>query len=380
MLVGAIVLISTFVLFGGVVLSLGSSAKGKIEAKPLVGCFSALIKPTDMGAIRLLEGDPLTMPADAEGASSIIVADSSIVADANGAISAVGGGETTVGALFPDGRLLHWQVTCEMRIPMVIPIDRQAQLESEYSLSGWTSSDAAVATVDETGAITGTAVGDCRVTAQDQNGLSHGWNISVRKAAYLTFDDWPNASTGSILNTLKDYNAKATFFVTQQARNMEYYQMIIDDGHAIGNHSFSHNLATMYTTKETACANFKLQDKWLWDNFNIKTSLLRFPGGTNSDRGGRVSLEAYRMLKKDGRRIFDWTSCLGDAESTDPEVCLARLKRETKDNAEIILMHNKKMTAELLPDIMDYLEESGYAFFALDESCPTYSFFDGWED
>ena len=69
------------------------------------------------------------------------------------------------------------------------------------------------------------------------------WQIDDPEGLYLTFDDGPTPGvTEWILNTLDRYDAKATFFVL--GKNVELYpdlyQMIIDRGHKVGNHSYSH--------------------------------------------------------------------------------------------------------------------------------------------
>ncbi|MBA2248736.1 MAG: polysaccharide deacetylase family protein, partial [Chitinophagaceae bacterium] len=70
------------------------------------------------------------------------------------------------------------------------------------------------------------------------------WSIRTKKKEiYFTFDDGPNAiSTAYILDALKKYDAKATFFCIGKnvVEHIELYKRIIDDGHAVGNHTYDH--------------------------------------------------------------------------------------------------------------------------------------------
>ena len=71
----------------------------------------------------------------------------------------------------------------------------------------------------------------------------------TRKRAYLTFDDGPSDQTGEILDILKEHNVKATFFVI--GRNERYYPMykrIVEEGHTLAIHSYSHEYSTIYAS------------------------------------------------------------------------------------------------------------------------------------
>ena len=69
------------------------------------------------------------------------------------------------------------------------------------------------------------------------------WEIEDNEGVFLTFDDGPTPGvTEWILATLKRYNAKATFFVLGKNAEMypDLYQLIISEGHKVGNHTYSH--------------------------------------------------------------------------------------------------------------------------------------------
>ena len=77
--------------------------------------------------------------------------------------------------------------------------------------------------------------------------------IPSGRVVYLTFDDGPGPYTERLLNVLKKYNAKATFFVTDQNLSKGYDNMIkraYEEGHTIGLHTKSHDYSQIYTSKE----------------------------------------------------------------------------------------------------------------------------------
>lgn len=194
------------------------------------------------------------------------------------------------------------------------------------------------------------------------------------KIAYLTFDDGPSkVVTPQILEILKANDVQATFFVIgyMAERYPEVLRMTFDDGHTIGNHTYSHNYGYIYKRsanflEDVERANVTLKSI-LGQDFS--TNVLRFPGGSF----GPQKKAAINAVKKAGYNYFDWNSLNGDAEGVDLSKArlLERFKETVKNKGElIILMHDtdmKQTTADALPDIIKYLKNSGYIFGVLDE-------------
>lgn len=194
------------------------------------------------------------------------------------------------------------------------------------------------------------------------------------KIAYLTFDDGPSkVVTPQILQILKQNDVKATFFVIgyMVEKYPEILRMTHEDGHTIGNHTYSHNYGYIYRSpanflEDLSKANMTLKTI-LGDDF--ETEVVRFPGGSF----GGNKRAAVSALKKAGYHYFDWNSLNGDAEGVDlpKEKLVERFDETTKNKGElIILMHDtdmKSSTAEALPDIIKILKERGYIFGVLDE-------------
>ena len=100
---------------------------------------------------------------------------------------------------------------------------------------------------------------------------------------------------------------------------------------------------------------------------------MRFPGGGyNAGSKGEAKQRYKQLLQESGYRYCDWNSLTGDAEKKNPDAdyLMANLKKSTKDKEDVvILMHDaiaKKVTAQTLPQIIEYLIGQGYEFDTLD--------------
>lgn len=212
------------------------------------------------------------------------------------------------------------------------------------------------------------------------------WNYlrdDGKKIAYLTFDDGPSKKvTPEILDVLEKNNIKATFFVVgKQIEENDYakdnLKRIYNEGHAIGNHGYSHYYHLLYPNgiaDPTAFMNDMNRSEGimkgvLGDDFSTK--IIRFPGGHNS--WDTTALDP--ILADAGYSYIDWNSLTGDAEGSDKssEELLSRLKEclidlEYNDDTLIVLMHDtdaKQTTADSLQQVIDYLTSLGYEFRTL---------------
>ncbi|MDD3839835.1 MAG: polysaccharide deacetylase [Clostridia bacterium] len=189
------------------------------------------------------------------------------------------------------------------------------------------------------------------------------------KTAFLTFDDGPSPKTTPIvLDILDEYDIKATFFVVgcQAGKNNYLIKEIDNRGHAIGNHTYSHDYNKLYSDREYFTQELKKTEKILksilGEQYN--TRLFRFPGG---------SFEKYKqpfkqVLNEYGYTYIDWNALSGDGEGHDipPDRLISKLKDTAsgKDNI-IVLMHDsatKKTTLDALPEIIKFLKSKGYNF------------------
>ncbi len=176
------------------------------------------------------------------------------------------------------------------------------------------------------------------------------------KTLFLTFDDGPTPRTKEILNLLEAYRAKATFFCV--GANVEKYaaefQEIIDAGHDVGNHSFSHPHGWKVSKKHYLDDVEKAQKL-------VKSRLFRPPYG-------KMTWLQYRSLRKK-YRIVMWSHLSYDFDpSMNLEDFLHQLQRDFKGGEIVVLHDNLKYfdrSMEALKAILSWSREQGVVCSAL---------------
>ncbi len=193
-----------------------------------------------------------------------------------------------------------------------------------------------------------------------------------RKIAFLTFDDGPSHNvTPLVLETLQKYNVYATFFVLGNMceKNGHVLKQVKEQGHSIGIHSYTHELNKFLKSRDSFINEIKMTENAIKENLgeDFTTRLFRFPGG---------SFETYKRkylndLHDLGYVSVDWNALTSDSEYVNPkpEMLMERLKATivNKDRI-IILMHDsdtKEVSAEILPEIIEFLQSEGYEFATL---------------
>ncbi|ADM72481.1 Peptidoglycan-N-acetylglucosamine deacetylase [Paenibacillus polymyxa E681] len=203
-----------------------------------------------------------------------------------------------------------------------------------------------------------------------------------KKVAYLSFDDGPSVTvTPQILDILKKQKVKATFFIVGKEANENEHtrnliKRIVKEGHAIGNHTYSHNYKYLYPNRRVNTdhvmqeieENNQVLKKILGPEFS--TRMIRFPGGhmtwNRRDPQGMVALDKI-LLEKDYHQV-DWNVLTKDAEgrSKKAPALINQFMRSVKGREKaIILMHDtygKEETAKALPQIIEFLKKQGYEF------------------
>ena len=197
-------------------------------------------------------------------------------------------------------------------------------------------------------------------------------NRKVKKAAYLTFDDGPSDNTDRILDILKKKGVKATFFVVGKTgqKAEERYRRIVEEGHTLGLHSYSHRYEEIYDSLDHFKEDvLKLRD-YLYEVTGERTWVYRFPGGS-SNSVAKISIhECIDFLKEEGIVHYDWNASSEDAVSTGVSCSVLNsnvLKDALRFQQPVILMHDLhecNNTAEGLEALIDQLKEEGY------EICP----------
>ena len=106
---------------------------------------------------------------------------------------------------------------------------------------------------------------------------------SDKKRAFLTFDDGPSSVTNTILDTLKQQNVKATFFVlgSQVEKMPDVVKRIYDEGHYIANHGYSHVYENIYSSPQAVLDEYNMCNESVKKAINVpeyNSHLFRFPG------------------------------------------------------------------------------------------------------
>ena len=199
--------------------------------------------------------------------------------------------------------------------------------------------------------------------ARGQEDASDEENVTVRKV-YLTFDDGPSSNTDNILDILDTYGVKATFFVTgkEGAKAEASYRRIVEEGHTLGMHSYTHDYSVIYASEEAFMEDMEKLQRYLYDVTGVQSTYIRFPGGSSN----KVSDVDMRLLITDvheaGMEYFDWNVSSQDASSkplTKEEIldnCLNSIERFQNC---IILMHDagsKDSTVEALPELIEHIQ------------------------
>ncbi len=186
-----------------------------------------------------------------------------------------------------------------------------------------------------------------------------------KKIIALTFDDGPHPKqTPAILDILKKYNIKATFFVVGE--NAEYYpetmKRLCEEGHEIGNHTFSH-VDIRKTKRNSLIDDIQKNHDIIKKYNNSEPTLLRPPGGVlNTDIKDIANSFGYNIIlwNIDTR---DWSH-----ESVDS---IENNILKNIENGSIILFHdyilNPTPTPEAINKIIPELQKEGYTFVTVSE-------------
>ena len=173
----------------------------------------------------------------------------------------------------------------------------------------------------------------------------------VGKAVYLTFDDGPIPEvTPKVLEILDRYGVKATFFMVGENidKHPEVFEMVVQGGHAIGNHTYNHMKGWKVSTAEYI-ANVQ--------KFPKETKLFRPPYG-------RTWVWQRKAVKNLGYEIYLWDVLTRDYNPRrTPEAMLRQIQRQTRPGS-IINFHdsvksNERML-EVLPKAIEWLLANGY--------------------
>ena len=196
------------------------------------------------------------------------------------------------------------------------------------------------------------------------------------KVIYLTFDDGPGPYTKKLLEILKKYDVKATFFVI----NSDYANLIgdiVEGGHAVGIHSVTHSYSEIYASPDAFFHDLLTMQQIIYEESGVKTYLMRFPGGS-SNTVSRFSpgIMTYltQAVEDMGFTYFDWNVDSNDAGGAkDWEEVFDNVKKGVQGRRiSVVLQHDiKGFSVDAVEKFILWALENGYTFRKLDMTSPT---------
>ena len=192
------------------------------------------------------------------------------------------------------------------------------------------------------------------------------------KIAYFTFDDGPYYGTYEVLDILKQYDIKATFFTTSingeycydnsEVASAPIYMEYVKAGHTIANHTFNHGIRNgLYKSVDSFMEMVDKQEEAIKEKADGYTAqIVRFPGG--SATAGKLKSGISEALSAKGYAWVDWTAANGDGDGTLTEKnALSNFKKTMGDGIEVILLHDySSITRANLPAYIEYCNENNY--------------------
>ena len=181
---------------------------------------------------------------------------------------------------------------------------------------------------------------------------------------YLTFDDGPSVHTNEILDILKAYDIKATFFVLGKEGDgsVKALQRIVEEGHSLGMHSYDHQYDDIYSSKEAFAADFQKIQDYLFQVTGVTSRIYRFPGGSSNTVTNKDIHEFIDYLDEQNTVYFDWNVSSGDAAkvSLSVETIVANATKgiETRP-VSVILFHDaagRESTVQALPYVIEKIQ------------------------
>ena len=188
------------------------------------------------------------------------------------------------------------------------------------------------------------------------------WDIpNTENKIYLTFDDGPTPDvTEWVLEELKKHQAKATFFCIGKniKNNPDLFKRVVNDGHAIGNHTFNH-FNGWKTTSVDYLKNTSQCQTEINKMITVNNKLFRPPYG-------KIKTSQSKKLRKSGYKIIMWDVLSADFDqSITPERCLENVLQNAVSGS-IIVFHDSvkghKNLEYVLPKSLKTLKERGFIF------------------
>ncbi|MBO4396416.1 MAG: polysaccharide deacetylase family protein [Eubacterium sp.] len=258
-------------------------------------------------------------------------------------------------------------------------VDLQYQFAKKKYPVTWTSTDPSIVKVGKNGSkIKAKKEGIVSIEGMSSDG-QHAFQCIVtvierpESLIYLTFDDGPSRnSTPKILDILNKNAVHATFFELKPAKaDYDLTQRVIDEGHSLAIHGYSHHYDEIYRSDEVYHKNLTKLQKLFYKDFGQWCTQTRFPGGSSNTVSRHYSVGIMSRLSKKvhewGFLYQDWNVSSGDAggSNTPDQVFKMVTSGIQKGRSNVILMHDfsgNDKTINALQRIIDWGKQNGFTF------------------
>ncbi|HSZ71676.1 MAG TPA: polysaccharide deacetylase family protein [Cytophagaceae bacterium] len=182
------------------------------------------------------------------------------------------------------------------------------------------------------------------------------------KQIALTFDDGPSEHTVKVLDFLKNYNVKATFFLIgkQIESNSDVLKRIVEEGHQIGNHTYNHSKATGFYRPDQLHKELQATNSVVREQVGITMRLFRPPFGVTTPNLAKVIIQ----LKWDA---IGWSVRSFDTTMKPVDLIIKRILKQVKPGAVILLHDNREKCMPILKVIVPDLLQQQYSFVTVGE-------------
>ena len=206
--------------------------------------------------------------------------------------------------------------------------------------------------------------------------------VQPSRTIYLTFDDGPCDYTELVLDTLAKYNVKATFFVVAEhsPRHLKILPRILEEGHTLGIHCYSHFLEGLYWDANSFFTDFMKAQEVIYQYTGTYAHVSRLPGGSRTAHTMAITLDGYfdefrEMMHNMGVRYYDWNVQPETYKEKDGVEYLFTHPDQDYDFA-IVLQHDTRSYSVLALDRMiQWGLEQGYSFAPIDLTTPEIQFY-----
>ncbi|KAF2082579.1 polysaccharide deacetylase family protein [Flavobacterium sharifuzzamanii] len=186
--------------------------------------------------------------------------------------------------------------------------------------------------------------------------------LETEKKIALTFDDGPCIYTLEVLDLLKKYNAKATFFCI--GKNIESHpeilQKVIDEGHLVGNHSYSHSKFFDFFNAKKITEELQKTDALLEKFTSKKINFFRPPYGVTTP-------SIRRALKITGHKTIGWNIRSLDGGTQNQELIFNRLIKHISPGGIVLLHDTGKHSVLVLEQFLQFLQQNNYQVVSIEE-------------